>query len=224
VSIDLRRALQCSLTFTLLSGCGSSAASPPPDTGGTPADASADSSADSSPVDTAAPSDGGTPDTASPETSSTDGGGGGATIAGSVGGAPFVNAATSLWIGAPDSPTTIVVYVFSKPVDCATLNGALWDKRIPNDTQVLELKMIGTTPGTYKVATTPNPAAGEASVNYTLSKAAGGGAETSSTTGTVTLTATVPNVHSTGSFSIKFPSGQLDGTYDAVFCPAGTEP
>lgn len=154
---------------------------------------------------------------------STDGGGG-TTITGSVGGMSFNNAATALWIGSPDSATTTVVYVFSSPVHCNDLASAGWDTRIPNKTQVLEMKMFGTRPQTYKAVTTATPGPGEAAVNYTLSSTSGTPTETAGSAGTVTLAALNGMTDAVGSFALQFGSEMLSGTYDAAYCPGGHEP
>ena len=117
----------------------------------------------------------GTPGTDAGATGSSvsDAAGGSGSIDGSIGGTPFGGAAASLWIGAPDDPATTVVYLFSKPVACSDLATPGWDTRIADGTQMLEMKMFGTSPATYNVVTTQTPAPGEAAVNYTLSATSG---------------------------------------------------
>jgi hypothetical protein len=175
------------------------------------------------------PADGGdaAPDDAATTTDTSPGpttGTGTGTIAGSVAGAPFGSVATALWAGAPDDPATIVAYLFSKPVACSELATPGWDTRITNATSVLEMKAFGTTPGGYQVVTTPTPAPGEASVNYTLSSTSGTPKEDGSTKGTVTLTAVTPNVAAKGSFTLTFGTSTLSGSFDAAYCPGGHEP
>jgi hypothetical protein len=143
---------------------------------------------------------------------------------GSVSGMPFTTSTTALWLGKPDSAATEVVYVFSKPVDCAILGAPGWDTKITSDTQVLEMKVFGTAPGTFKVVKNANPATGQAVVNYTLSKMVGTPAETVGSGGTVTVTAIAAGKDITGSFALTFGADSLDGTFDAVFCPGGVEP
>jgi hypothetical protein len=147
------------------------------------------------------------------------------TISGSATGSPFSTVATALWIGAPDDPTTTVIFLFSQPVACSAISAIGWDARITNATQVLEMKEFGTTPRTYTVVTTLTPAPGEASVNYTLSSTAGTPTETSSSGGTVTLSTLTANTNATGSFALTFGAANaLNGTFNATFCPAGVEP
>lgn len=153
-----------------------------------------------------------------------DAGSGSGTITGSADGTPFTSVAQAIWLGAPDDPSTTVVYVFSKPVACSDLSSPGWDKRIADATQFLEMKMFGLAPATYTVVTTPTPAPGEASVNYTLSSQSGTPQETSASGATVTLDALQPQAVVTGSFNVTFGSNTLKGTYSAVYCPGGHEP
>lgn len=206
----------------MLAACGSSTTNPgsaPVDSGAREGDGGggADSGVVTTPTDS-----GGNPGPAGPP--------GTGTVTGSANGTPFGTVATSLWIGAPDSAATTVVYVFSDPVDCATLGSPGWDGRIKDRTQVLEMKMFGTSPATYKVVTTATPAPGEASVNHTLSSALDGGksdagsVETPSKSGTVTLSALTATKSASGSFALVFGANNISGTYSAVFCPGGVEP
>jgi hypothetical protein len=153
-----------------------------------------------------------------------DPGGGSGSIDGSVGGTPFGGAAASLSIGTPDDPATTVVYVFSKPVACSELSTPGSDTRIANGTQMLEMKMFGTSPATYSVVTTQTPAPGEAAVNYTLSATSGTPTEQAGSGGTVTLTKTVAGVSAAGSFALNFATSKIAGTFDAAFCAGGHEP
>jgi hypothetical protein len=146
------------------------------------------------------------------------------TISGSADGTPFTNVASSYWIGAPDDPTTTVVFVFSKPTACKDLSPPGWDKRITDGTQFLEMKMFGLTPATYNVTTSLTPAPGEASVNYTLSSQSSTPAESGSSAGTVTLSTITAKKNVTGNFALKFSSNSVAGTYDAMYCPGGNEP
>jgi hypothetical protein len=168
-----------------------------------------------------------TPDDATTTTDTSVGpttGTGTGTVAGSVAGAPFGSVATALWAGAPDDPATTVVYVFSKPVACSELGSPGWDARITNGTSVLEMKSFGSMPGDYKVVTTPTPAPGEASVNYTLSSTSGTPMEQGSSAGKVTLTSLTPASTAKGAFMLTFGTSTLSGSFDAVYCPGGHEP
>jgi hypothetical protein len=146
------------------------------------------------------------------------------TVSGSVKSMPFSVAATSLWLGNPDDPASVVVYVFSKPVTCSDITSMGWDTRITDATQALEMKLIGTTPATYPVATGPNVGQGEASVNYTLTSTSHTPMEQISSGGSVVLSTVVPMSHVTGSFSLNFATESLTGTFNATYCPGGSEP
>ena len=132
-------------------------------------------------------------------------------------------AATQLWIGAPDDAATTVVYAFSTSVPCSLISAPGWDAKLPNDTQLVELKAFGQAAQTYTVVTTKTPAPGEASVNYTFSAAARA-TETSASDGTVTLSALSAKHSATGSYALKFGTTQLDGEFDASYCAGGVEP
>lgn len=150
--------------------------------------------------------------------------GGSGTVSGSPDGTAFDTVATAYLLGAPDSPNTTVVYIFSKPVSCADIGSPGWDTRITNGTQFLEMKIFGSAPGTFTAVTTVTPAPGEASVNYTLSTISGTPKEIGASGGTVTLTSMTPTTNAKGSFAVRFDTNTLNGTFDAVFCPQGTEP
>ena len=143
---------------------------------------------------------------------------------GSIDGSPFGAVSGALWAGAPDDPTTTVVYVFSKPVACSDLQNPGWDTKVPEGTRVLEMKAFGSDLRTYTVVTTPTPAPGEASVNYTLSSQTATPMEESSRAGDVSLAGLTPKTSVQGTFSLTFASSTLAGTFDAVFCPGGHEP
>ena len=152
------------------------------------------------------------------------------TVSGTINGAPFNTAATTFFIGHPDVASTTVVYLFSKPVNChdsAIQFGTMgWDTRLPVDTQVLKLKTFGTTAATYTVVKPPatgTPSPGQALAAHELIKATP--VQTSSGSGTVTLTSVTPGTLVQGSFSVAFTgTDQLNGTLEAAFCDVGVEP
>jgi hypothetical protein len=163
--------------------------------------------------------------TGSQSTGGTSGGNSGNTVHGTVGGQPFEMVSNAWLIGAPDDPQqTRVIYVFDKPVACSEISMAGWDTTITNATQAIEIKLIGTKPAKYPVATGAQPATGEASVNYTLSATTGTPAETLSKGGSVTLDAITDGKSASGSFDLTFPSGSVTGTFDAAYCANGHEP
>jgi hypothetical protein len=200
-------------TTSIATGCGSSTSS------GTGGGTSGSPTTDGGGGDGMPPDDAATTNDTGPGPTSGTG-----TVTGSVAGAPFGSVATALWAGAPDDAATTVVYVFSKPVACGELGSPGWDTRITNGTSVLEMKAFGSAAGDFKVVTTPTPAPGEASVNYTLSSTSGTPKEQGSASGTVTLTALAPNASAKGSFMLAFGTSTLSGSFDAVYCPGGHEP
>jgi hypothetical protein len=139
-------------------------------------------------------------------------------------GARFDSVATSLWVGAPDSSSTTVVFLLSRPTACSELCSAGWDRWIRADTQILELKVVGTTPADFAVVESSTPGPGQAVATYALSSTDGAPNEIGGSGGTVTLTNLVPGVAASGKFSLSFGSAEdLDGTFDAAFCPEGHE-
>jgi hypothetical protein len=152
------------------------------------------------------------------------GGTSGNSISGSVNGKGFTNVMTALYAGKPDDPASTVVFLFDAPVGCAVVSATGWDKRVMSGSNVLELKMMGTTPQVYTVTTSATPAPGEASVNHTVAMAVGTPPETSSNGGTVTLAAINPKVSVRGAFTLTYANGSLNGTFDATYCAGGVEP
>src|SRR6185436_10654582 len=74
-------------------------------------------------------------------------------IMGSLDGRAFDRVAAAWLIGAPDDPKqTRVVYVFDREIVCDEITKPGWDETVANSTQSLEMKLIGTKPGTYGVA------------------------------------------------------------------------
>ena len=149
---------------------------------------------------------------------------GSGTADGAVQGTPYTSVASARFIGSPDSAATTVVYVFSQPVACQELCGPGWDERIADQTQSLELKMFGTSPGTFTAVRSVTPAPGEASVNYTLTSTTGTPMEVSASSGQVVLDTVNVARSARGSFDLKFGADTLQGTFDAAHCPGGHEP
>ena len=150
------------------------------------------------------------------------------TVTGMVNGKGFTMAKSTFWVGSPDSPATdTVLYLFDATIACGDIVAAGWDTTIPAGTQILELKMVGKTAMAYPTTTAPShvPAPGESLSSYTV--AASTATDQISSGGSVTLT-TIESPgagrFATGSFHLTFPSGSLDGTFDAPFCMAGREP
>jgi hypothetical protein len=148
----------------------------------------------------------------------------GGSISGAVNGKNFASVVTALYAGKPDDPASTVVFVFDTAVQCGQVSAVGWDQRIQNGAQVLEMKMLGTTPMVYKVTTSATPAAGEASVNHAIATVGGTPPETSGSSGTVTLSVLTPMMRASGSYALMFPNGSLEGSFDATYCAGGVEP
>lgn len=156
---------------------------------------------------------------------STGGSGAPGTISGMAGGKTVDTVVSAYFIGQSDDPAhTTVIYVFDAKVDCADLAAPGWDKKIPNATGALEMKLIGTTPGKYAVAKGVTPAQGQASVNFTVSSTSATPVESSSNGGAVQLDTLDPAKLARGSFDVQFADGALKGTFAATWCPIGHEP
>jgi hypothetical protein len=146
------------------------------------------------------------------------------TISGTVSGHSYGTVSSAWWIGVPDAAGSTVVYLFDKNVACSDLQAAGWDTRITNQTQVLELKIMSASPGTYSLSAVVPPPAGMSGSYYTLSATTGTPTETSLSTGTVTLTTRQPTTSATGSFQASATAGSLNGTFNASYCAGGVEP
>jgi hypothetical protein len=153
---------------------------------------------------------------------------GSTSITGMVGSTAFTNAMSVYWIGSPDSPgTDTVIYLFDHLVGCDQIVNTGWDTGLVTGTQILELKTVGKTPGSYPETTagTHVPAPGESASSYTV--AAAGAMDMIASGGTVTLTSLgTPGVgnFAVGMFHVTFASGALDGSFAAPFCLKGREP
>lgn len=147
------------------------------------------------------------------------------TISGSFGGRSFDAVGASFRIGAPDDPArTMVIFVFDKALSCDDVSGAGWDAKVADQTQSLEIKVVGKDAGDYPLASGRTPGPGESDVNYTLTSTTGTPAETSAKSGHVTIDSAAADA-ATGSFDLTFPGGDtLQGSFDAVPCAHGSEP
>ncbi len=145
------------------------------------------------------------------------------TAAGTIGTRSFEAVADARWIGAPDDPKqTRVVYVFDKQVSCAVLSAAGWDEKVTDQTQALEMKLIGTEAGAYHL--TSRPGIGEADVSYTVTSTSGTPSEVSATGGTVTVEQFLAEQAADGAFDLTIPGGTVSGTFHATYCATGREP
>ena len=211
--------LPCAL---LLVACGgSSSSSAGPDDTGTGLDTTPPPPADSG-LDAASDTTGDAPLEVASDAGDS-GAAGSGTIAGTAGGKTYDTVLSAYWIGAPDVATTTAVYLVAKPIGCADISKSGWSHTIAAGTQVFEMLMWGSAPGTFKVnSAASNP--GDVEVNALI--AAPTKSETRGNAGTVTLTTLTATTEAKGTFSVQFPDGtsKLDGTFDAVYCPTGHEP
>jgi hypothetical protein len=145
------------------------------------------------------------------------------TIAGSAGGAPFPQVAASFVIESPDSDATTVIYLLSKPARCLDLSFSGWDRTIPKNTLILELKILGKAPGSFLVVTTPDLSLREGSAEWSRTAEAQP-VEVRSTGGWITLDALSPRRPAKGSFMLEFGRDRLTGKFNAAFCAGGHEP
>jgi hypothetical protein len=137
---------------------------------------------------------------------------------------PLKPITSAQWIGLPDDPLTTVVFTFSNPIPCSALQQPAWETRIDAETQVLEMMMIGTTPGTFKITEQPIPATGDAVASRLLTKPPGEALEGLATGGTVTLVELSAHDRARGSFAFEVDGVPLSGEFTATFCPGGREP
>ena len=150
--------------------------------------------------------------------------GGTATISGTVNGHPFNAASTVVWIGNPDDPATMAVYLFDKPMACSDLAKKGWIHSIAAGTKVYEMIVTGSAAKTYTPSTAKDIPEGSVEVNFIL--AAPEKNETRAPGGTVVITSVTPKASIAGTFSTTFPSAgdKLEGTFTAVYCPDAHEP
>ena len=141
-----------------------------------------------------------------------------------------------MWVGSPDDPATIVIYLLSKPFSC---NGSVWapgqgwDTKVPSGSIVMEFKANPipssfpapyTVPHTNPTLATPPPK-GQAFAIWSSVNGTPVAAETSATGGTLTLTSLKPNTNVTGTFNLTFAgSNTLSGSFDASYCAGAGEP
>ena len=149
----------------------------------------------------------------------------GTMVTGGVSGGTFGTAYAAIRGGMPDDPTTMVIFIADAPFTCAAVTPG-WDTRLPVGAHVVELKVFGMTPGTYRIATTDPTVTlpGNALANYaTISRPVP--SETSAEGGQVVITEVGTDRGVAGSFSLDYRlSDHVAGSFRAVYCPTGTEP
>ena len=135
----------------------------------------------------------------------------------------FATPVSALWIDSGMNTRTI--FLFSRTMPCSSIQTPGWDAdgRLPSGAQVVELKVWGTMPASFKVVTTLTPAAGEASCSFTV--AMPGATDTVARGGTVEICSIAANANATGAFALTFAAGGIaNGTFNATFCAGGQEP
>ena len=207
--------------FCLLAAACSSTPTAASPTSGSDAGSSADSGAVTGTTDGgSAPSDAGTDTGSVIDAGSADSG----SLSGTYGGSPILPIVAAYWIGTPSTPAETgggpFVYLFSAPVACADISAASgWVTTLPAGTQVTELLIGTTTPGTaVSAAAHAAPSALEANYATAVSPA-----ETRATAGSVTLTAFTKGVAVDGTVDLTFPTGSAKGGFHAVWCATGKE-
>ena len=144
------------------------------------------------------------------------------TIAGAAGGTPFTHVAAAFVIDGPESDATTVVYLFSNPVRCLDLSFSAWDRAVSNGTLVLELKLLGTAPGTFLVVTGSTLSVREAAVEWMRTSVDPPPVEVRSKGGFVRLETLSTSGPATGAFSLDFGASRLTGTFMAALARAAT--
>jgi hypothetical protein len=126
----------------------------------------------------------------------------------------------------PTLAGSTVLYLFSTSVACADISAPGWDNKASGSpaagTKVLELSVGSKSTGTYTVASAI--ATGGASAAYNVTPA-GATADDVGTSGTVTLATYSAGTSISGCFDVTLTTnGHVSGTFDATWCPSGTEP
>jgi hypothetical protein len=161
----------------------------------------------------------------------------GNSISGNPDGAhPWTSIAQATWVGSPDSASTIVIYLLSKPYPCDANGwkpGGGWDSKVPADSIVMELKAnpvpttfptMYTVPNTNPALAAPPPK-GQAFAIWSSVNGHPVAPETSAASGTLTLTSLKANTNVTGTFDLKLAGANtLSGSFDAKYCAGAGEP
>ena len=145
------------------------------------------------------------------------------TITGSYGSEAIAPIMSAYWAGLPLAPEEAAggpfINLLSTPMTCNDVSVTGWLSTIPPETQILELIVGTTTPGS-SVPTSDAAAANVAEVNYLFARPS---AEVRATGGTVMLTEYAADMSVDGTFNVMFPSGSAQGSFHAVYCPGGQE-
>jgi hypothetical protein len=142
----------------------------------------------------------------------TAGSSGGNYVSGTVKNGGFNGVSNAYWIGKPDlSSFQTIIYLLEGPLDCSAITATNWNSHI--GTNVLEIAVNGTSPGTYALTK-------DATVGLNR-----GAVQADAATGSVVLDEPVQVRHDVlGTFTAHFSSGTYSGSFDAVYCANGVEP
>jgi hypothetical protein len=134
------------------------------------------------------------------------------TAVGVVDGDAWTTIKNAYWLGKPIivNPTRpIVIQLYDAPIECSMLR---LDTQLPATTHVLQLGLSDTA---VKRSAVP----GDAYASYWK-----GGFLPDADGGTITVTAVAEGMHIAGTFDVQFRADRLSGTFDAKFCPNGSQP
>ncbi len=145
-------------------------------------------------------------------------------IAGSAGGVPFSQVEAAFVIENPESDLATVIYLLSKPVRCIDLSFAGWDRTITSGTLVLELKILGTSPGRYVAVAAPTLFPGESAAQWMRTSSDPPPVEVRSQGGWIDVDSLSSHGDAKGAFMLAFGANRLTGKFNAAFCPNGHEP
>ncbi len=146
-----------------------------------------------------------------------------AAVSGNFGTTNFDQAPSAFWIGHPDVPDTIAMYLSAKPMTCNEAANIGWNQMLPPGVAVLEMILEGTSPGVYVVTAADPVAPGDAEVNFIVS-----GPELDewrAPSGTVAVaSASDADGIVTGQFDVSWLDGsRIRGSFSAAECAAAHE-
>jgi hypothetical protein len=138
--------------------------------------------------------------------------------------AVFDHVDSVLWIGGDPDPSRLELYIFEVPATCEEISTPGWiDKVRPTD--LMGVTVGGTMPGRYVVSQTTPPAPGGAYLHHVIDQTATT-IESIGSEGTVHITSVKPGESVSGNLVASFvtdaePEGDLQGAFNATWCPTG---
>jgi hypothetical protein len=146
-----------------------------------------------------------------------------AVVAGNFGTTSFDDAPSAFWIGHPDDPNTIAMYLSARPMTCDEATNAGWSQVLPPGMDILEMILEGTSPGVYMVTATLALAPGDAEVNFIVPGPVLD--ETRAVSGTVGVSrASSADGVVAGLFDVSWLDGsRIRGSFSAAECANGHE-